>query len=43
VEGAGGRLTEISGENPPLGKSALSTNGRLHEAVLAVLRDPPAD
>jgi myo-inositol-1(or 4)-monophosphatase len=43
VEGAGGRLTEISGENPPLGKSALSTNGRLHEAVLAVLRDPPTD
>jgi histidinol-phosphatase len=38
VEGAGGRLTELSGENPPLGKSALSTNGRLHDAVLAVLR-----
>jgi histidinol-phosphatase len=38
VEGAGGRLTELSGEDPPLGKSALSTNGRLHEAVLGVLR-----
>jgi histidinol phosphatase-like enzyme (inositol monophosphatase family) len=37
VEGAGGRLTELSGENPPLGTSALSSNGRLHEVALAVL------
>lgn len=37
VEGAGGRLTELSGANPPVGASALSTNGRLHDAALAVL------
>lgn len=37
VEGAGGRLTELSGDNPPVGRNALSTNGRLHEAVLDVL------
>ena len=37
VEGAGGRLTEIGGADPPLGSSALSTNGHLHAATLAVL------
>ena len=37
VEGAGGRLTEITGEDPPLGRSALSSNGRLHAEALAVL------
>jgi myo-inositol-1(or 4)-monophosphatase len=37
VEGAGGRLTEVSGDDPPLPHSALSSNGRLHAAALAVL------
>jgi histidinol-phosphatase len=41
VEGAGGRLSELSGAEPPLGTSALSSNGLLHEAVLAVLNAPP--
>jgi myo-inositol-1(or 4)-monophosphatase len=40
VEGAGGRLTELSGDDPPLGRNALSTNGRLHDAVLAILNGP---
>jgi histidinol phosphatase-like enzyme (inositol monophosphatase family) len=37
VEGAGGRLSEVTGGGTGLGDSALSTNGRLHEAVLAIL------
>jgi histidinol-phosphatase len=37
VEEAGGRLTELDGSDPPLGKSALSSNGHLHAAALAVL------
>ena len=41
VEGAGGRLTELSGEDPPLGRSALSSNGHLHDAALAVLNGRP--
>lgn len=37
VEEAGGRLTELSGSNPPTGSSAVSTNGALHDEVIAVL------
>lgn len=38
VEGAGGRISAVGGEGPPR-SDALSTNGRLHEAVAALLRD----
>jgi histidinol-phosphatase len=37
VEEAGGRFTSISGEPGPWHGSSLATNGRLHDAVLAVL------
>ena len=39
VEEAGGRFTSISGEPGPWHGSSLATNGRLHDAVLAVLAD----
>lgn len=39
VEEAGGRFTSIKGEPGPWHGSALATNGRLHEAVLAALTD----
>ena len=35
VEAAGGRFTDLSGSASPEGGSALSTNGRLHDEVLA--------
>jgi histidinol phosphatase-like enzyme (inositol monophosphatase family) len=38
VEGAGGRLTDREGRGAMLGESALSTNGSLHEPVLAILK-----
>jgi histidinol-phosphatase len=38
VEEAGGRFTNLEGEPGPDGRSALSTNGRLHDEVLAALR-----
>jgi histidinol phosphatase-like enzyme (inositol monophosphatase family) len=38
VEGAGGRLTDFSGEGNTLGTSALSTNGALHDPVLRILK-----
>ncbi len=38
VEEAGGRFTDIDGHPGPAGGSALSTNGRLHEEVLAAFR-----
>jgi histidinol-phosphatase len=38
VEEAGGRFTDLSGLARPDGGSAVSTNGALHEQVLAVLR-----
>jgi myo-inositol-1(or 4)-monophosphatase len=44
VEEAGGRVTTCRGEPLPLARtSILATNGRLHEAVLGVVRDhlPP--
>jgi histidinol-phosphatase len=38
VEEAGGRFTDVGGRRLPVGGSALSTNGLLHEEVLAILR-----
>jgi histidinol-phosphatase len=40
VEEAGGRFTDLSGAATPDGGSAVSTNGRLHETVLAALAAP---
>lgn len=37
VEEAGGRFTTLAGEPLPDGGSAVSTNGRVHEALLALL------
>ncbi|MCZ6533926.1 MAG: histidinol-phosphatase [SAR324 cluster bacterium] len=37
VEGAGGRLTDLQGQVLDLGESALSTNGHLHDEVLAII------
>jgi histidinol-phosphatase len=37
VEEAGGRFTDLSGKATPSGGSALSTNGLLHDEVLAIL------
>ena len=37
VEEAGGRFTDLGGARRPDGGSAVSTNGRLHDAVLAAL------
>lgn len=39
VEAAGGRFTDLDGVPTADGGSALSTNGRLHEQVLAVLAE----
>ena len=38
VEEAGGRFTDLAGEARPDGGSAVSSNGLLHDAVLAALR-----
>ena len=38
VEEAGGRFTTLAGDPDPVGGSALSTNGLVHEAVLTRLR-----
>ena len=38
VEEAGGRFTDLDGHPGPAGGSALSTNGRLHDEVLARFR-----
>jgi len=32
-------LTDREGETPDLGESALSTNGFLHDEVLAILKE----
>jgi len=37
VEEAGGRFTDLAGRATPAGGSAVSSNGRLHDAVLAAL------
>lgn len=39
VEEAGGRFTSLSGEPTIRGGNALSTNGLVHEAVLALVRE----
>ncbi len=38
IEGAGGRCTTVDGDRDIEGGSALSTNGYIHEQVLALLR-----
>ena len=38
VEEAGGRFTNLAGAARPDGGSAVSTNGLLHDEVLAALR-----
>ena len=38
VEEAGGRFTDLGGHPGPAGGSALSSNGRLHDEVLARFR-----
>ncbi len=38
VEEAGGRFTSLAGEARPDGGSGLSTNGRVHEEILALFR-----
>jgi fructose-1,6-bisphosphatase/inositol monophosphatase family enzyme len=42
IREAGGRLTTWSGEELP-GDSAVATNGLVHEAVLAALREDAGD
>ncbi len=39
VEAAGGRLTDLAGADTDAGGTALTTNGRLHEAALQALSD----
>jgi len=41
VTEAGGRFTDLAGRPRHDGGSALSTNGRLHDAALTVLGPPP--
>jgi len=38
VEEAGGRFTDLGGTPTPAGGSAASSNGLLHDQVLATLR-----
>jgi histidinol-phosphatase len=38
VEEAGGRFTDLGGTPTPAGGSSASTNGLLHDRVLAALR-----
>jgi len=38
VEEAGGRFTDFNGRSTPAGGSGLSTNGLVHEEILALLR-----
>jgi histidinol-phosphatase len=38
VAEAGGRFTDVTGRDGPLGTGAYATNGRLHDAVLSQLR-----
>ena len=39
VEEAGGRLTDLRGEDRADGGSALATNGRLHDPILRALTE----
>jgi histidinol-phosphatase len=43
VEEAGGRFTGLDGVPGPLGSSAVATNGRLHEQVLAFVGALPTE
>jgi len=43
VSEAGGRFTGLDGTPGPLGRNALSTNGRLHDAAMAFLGHFPDD
>jgi histidinol-phosphatase len=43
VREAGGRFTGLDGVPGPLGRNALATNGRLHDAALAFLGHFPDD
>jgi histidinol-phosphatase len=38
VTEAGGRFTDLDGEDGPFGGNAVATNGLLHETVLEALR-----
>jgi histidinol-phosphatase len=40
VEEAGGRFSDLSGRPGPSGGSAVSTNGRLHDEIVAAFRRP---
>ena len=40
VEEAGGRFSDLSGRRGPSGGSAVSTNGRLHDEIVAAFRRP---
>ena len=40
VEEAGGRATDIGGNRTIRGSTFIATNGRMHDEVLALLRDP---
>jgi histidinol-phosphatase len=41
VEEAGGRFSDLAGRPGPAGGSALSSNGRLHDEVVAAFAGPP--
>jgi histidinol-phosphatase len=43
VREAGGRFTGLDGTPGPLGRNALATNGRLHDAAMAFLGHFPDD
>jgi len=43
VREAGGRFTGLDGVDGPLGRNALATNGRLHDAAMAFLGHFPDD
>jgi histidinol-phosphatase len=40
VEEAGGKLTDVGGQPTIYGGSAVVTNGRLHDEIIAILRSP---
>ena len=40
VEEAGGRFSDLTGRSGPAGGSAVSTNGHLHDEILAAFRRP---
>lgn len=37
VREAGGRFTDLNGEDGPWGRGAVATNGLLHDTVLSLL------